>query len=70
MARRSDSYFMKRAGETKPWGAISFGSFSLGKQRKGTRQEAKNIFTNWQKRLNLVCLPAAGLTFLCFTKEK
>ncbi|WP_189420149.1 hypothetical protein [Cellvibrio zantedeschiae] len=43
MPRRNDGYFLKRGGETKPWGAFSFGSFSLGKQRKGTRQEAKNL---------------------------
>lgn len=28
------------------WGRLSFGYFSLAKQRKVTRQEAKEIYTN------------------------
>ncbi len=41
MPRRNDGTFLKHGGETKTWGAFSFGYFSLGKQRKVTRQEAK-----------------------------
>jgi hypothetical protein len=41
MPRRNDGDFLKRVGKTKPWGAFSFGYFSLGTQRKVTRQRAK-----------------------------
>jgi len=41
MARRNDSNFLKRAGSGNDWGVFSFGYFSLDKQRKVTRQQAK-----------------------------
>jgi hypothetical protein len=41
MSRRNDSKFLKRAGSSGELGVFSFGYFSLDKQRKVTRQEAK-----------------------------
>ncbi|MFO1390311.1 hypothetical protein [Cellvibrio sp.] len=41
MSHRSDDNFLKRAGKNKAMGRLSFDSFSLAKQRKGVRQEAK-----------------------------
>jgi hypothetical protein len=41
MSRRNDSNFPKRAGNTNELGRLSFGYFSLAKQRKVTRQKTK-----------------------------
>jgi hypothetical protein len=41
MSHRNDNNFLKRAGNRNEWGVFSFGYFSLDKQRKVTRQQAK-----------------------------
>jgi hypothetical protein len=41
MSRRNDSNFLKHAGNSGEPGVFSFGYFALDKQRKVTRQEAK-----------------------------
>jgi len=41
MSHRNDSNFLKRAGNRNEWGVFSFGYFSLDKQRKVTRHQAK-----------------------------
>jgi|GEM_PF-963501 len=52
MSRRNDSNFMRSAGNRNELGVFSFGYFSLDKQRKVTRQQAKRSnLTNQHKLL-------------------
>ena len=45
--KRREAQGSRSAAQTKPWGALTFGYFSLGKQRKVTRPAGRNKMLNY-----------------------